>query len=48
MAPHPHRGRRNEPAFVRYTAEKIASIRNQPLAEIVEKTSANAKRLFKW
>jgi TatD DNase family protein len=48
MAPHPHRGRRNEPAYLWHTAEKIASIRNQPLALVVETTSANARRLFKW
>jgi TatD DNase family protein len=48
MAPHPHRGRRNEPAYLWHTAEKIASILNQPLAVVVETTSANARRLFKW
>ncbi len=48
MAPHPHRGRRNEPAYLWNTAEKIASIRNQPLSVVVETTSANARRLFKW
>jgi TatD DNase family protein len=48
LAPHPHRGRRNEPSYLRYTAEKIALIRNQPLPEVVEVTSANARRLFKW
>ncbi len=48
MAPHPHRGRRNEPAYLRHTAEKIALVQNQPLSVIVEKTSENARRLFKW
>ena len=48
LAPHPHRGRRNEPAYLWHTAEKIASIRNQPLSVVVETTSANARRLFKW
>jgi TatD DNase family protein len=48
MAPHPHRGRRNEPAYLRYTVEKIAMIRNQPLSLVAAMTSDNAKRLFKW
>ncbi len=48
MAPHPHRGRRNEPAFLYNTAEKIAIIRNQPLSVVIETTTANASRLFKW
>jgi TatD DNase family protein len=48
MAPHPHRGRRNEPAYLRHTAEQIAFIQNQPLSMVVETTSENARRLFKW
>ena len=48
MAPHPHRGRRNEPAFLYNTAEKVAIIRNQPLSVVIETTTANASRLFKW
>lgn len=48
MAPHPHRGRRNEPAYLRFTAEKIATIKNQPLPVVLETTAQNARRLFKW
>lgn len=48
LAPHPHRGRRNEPAYLRFTAEKIAQIIKQPLPVILENTAANAQRLFKW
>lgn len=46
LAPVPHRGKRNEPAFVRYTAEKIAEIRGVPLEEMAQQTTANARSLF--
>jgi len=48
LTPHPHRGRRNEPAYVRFVAEKISEVRKQPLKNVVDKTTANAKRLFGW
>jgi TatD DNase family protein len=48
LTPHPHRGDRNEPAFVRLVAEKIASLKNQTLEHISEITTANAKQLFQW
>lgn len=48
LAPHPYRGKRNEPAYVRLVAEKIAMLKNQPLERIIEQTTANAKRLFQW
>lgn len=48
LAPHPHRGKRNEPAFVRLVVEKIASILLQPFAAIAEVTSNNARRLLNW
>ncbi len=48
MAPHPHRGRRNEPSYLPFIAEKVASLQNQPLSVVVKTTSANARRLFKW
>jgi TatD DNase family protein len=51
LAPVPHRGQRNEPAFVKLVAEKIAQIkgadRPMPLEEIGRVTSDNARRLFK-
>jgi len=46
MAPHPHRGTRNEPALVRYVAQRLANIRGMELEELAERTTANAKRLF--
>jgi TatD DNase family protein len=48
LTPHPHRGQRNQPSFVRYTAEKIASIHNLSLRFVAEKTSDNARKLFNW
>jgi TatD DNase family protein len=46
LAPIPHRGKRNEPAFVVHTAAKLAELRGQTLAEIATLTSANAARLL--
>ncbi|UCG14208.1 MAG: TatD family hydrolase [Deltaproteobacteria bacterium] len=46
LAPVPKRGKRNEPAFLIHTAEKIASLRNMPLAELALQTTKNARRLF--
>lgn len=46
LAPVPHRGRRNEPAFVRDTAARIAAVRGIPLAQCFAETGANAARVF--
>jgi TatD DNase family protein len=46
LAPVPHRGKRNEPAFVRHTAEALAKLRRLPLEEIGARTSENFRRLF--
>lgn len=46
MTPVPHRGKRNEPAYVRYVAEKIAEIKKVSFEEVAEQTSENARRLF--
>lgn len=47
LAPEPRRGRRNEPAYVRYTANMLAQIRGLSLEELAQATSANACRLFR-
>jgi TatD DNase family protein len=46
LAPVPHRGRRNEPAYVRFTAEALARVRGESLARIAEATTSNARRVF--
>ncbi|HZF37613.1 MAG TPA: TatD family hydrolase [Blastocatellia bacterium] len=46
LAPLPHRGKRNEPAFVLETATKLAELKNVGVEEIARVTSDNFKRLF--
>lgn len=46
LAPEPRRGRRNEPAYVAYVADRLAAIRGLSRAEIEQATSANFFRLF--
>jgi TatD DNase family protein len=46
LAPVPHRGRRNEPAYVRATAERVAAVRGLQPDELVAHTTANARRVF--
>jgi len=48
LPPQPWRGKRNEPAYVRAVAEKLAEIRVQDVSEVAEATSANGARLFGW
>jgi len=48
LTPEPRRGRRNEPAYVRLVAERIALERRASVEEIAEQTTANAARLFGW
>ena len=46
LAPVPKRGKRNEPAFVSFTAREIARLRNIDFEEVAIRTSENAKNLF--
>jgi TatD DNase family protein len=46
LAPVPFRGKRNEPAHVRHTAECLATVRNMTPEEIGDLTAQNARRLF--
>jgi TatD DNase family protein len=47
MPPVPHRGQRNEPAYVRQTAEFIAQLRGITLQELAAQTTRNAEALFR-
>ena len=47
LAPEPNRGSRNEPAFVKYTAKKIADLKEISLSKIAEITTANAMRFYR-
>ena len=46
LAPVPHRGKRNQPAWVRHVAEEIAALRDVPVETIAQATSGNFFRLF--
>jgi TatD DNase family protein len=47
LTPVPHRGKRNEPAYVRFVAETIAKVKGVELAEVARVTSENVKKLFR-
>jgi TatD DNase family protein len=47
LAPLPHRGKRNEPAFVKETARKLAELRSSTMEEIGGQTSSNFYKFFK-
>jgi TatD DNase family protein len=46
LPPDPHRGQRNEPAYVRLVAAKVAEIKGLPLEEVARVTTENVRRLF--
>ena len=47
LSPVPHRGKRNEPAYVALVAQRIADLREMPLQDLVTRTTENANELFK-
>ena len=46
LAPVPHRGKPNQPAYVRFVAEHIAELRETDLETVAEATTGNFFRLF--
>lgn len=48
LSPVPFRGKRNQPAYVSYVAQKIAELRKLTPAEVARVTSANAHQLFRF
>lgn len=46
LTPVPFRGRRNEPSYVKYVAEKVAAIKNMSVGEVAASTTSSARRLF--
>ena len=47
LAPVPFRGKRNEPSYVRYTAQKVAEIKKVSLEKVAEVTTENALRVYR-
>ena len=47
LAPVPHRGKTNSPAFVPFVAQQIAALKGVPVEAVAQATSANFERLFK-
>jgi TatD DNase family protein len=48
LSPVPKRGKRNEPAYVAFIADKIAEIHSSTREQVAEVTTSNAARLFGW
>jgi TatD DNase family protein len=46
LTPVPYRGRRNEPAYVRYVAEAVAEVKGVAVDEVARQTSENVQRVF--
>ena len=47
MTPVPHRGKRNEPMYVRYIGEKIGELKGVSFEKVAEQTTKNAQELFR-
>lgn len=46
LAPHPYRGKRNEPSYVKLVAQQIADLKGLSYEEVAKETTDNAKKLF--
>ena len=48
LTPVPHRGRRNEPAYVRHVAETIARVQGLTVEAVAQHTTQNANQMLGW
>jgi TatD DNase family protein len=46
LAPVPYRGKRNEPAYLRYVVERLAEVKGVSVEDVAAVTTANAEKLF--
>jgi TatD DNase family protein len=46
LAPVPHRGKRNESAYLRLVAERLSELKGTPLEVVIDKTTENARSIF--
>lgn len=46
LAPHPYRGKRNEPSYIRLTAQRLAEVKEKSIDEIIRQTALNAELVF--
>jgi TatD DNase family protein len=46
LTPVPFRGKRNESSYLKYIAQKLADVKNIPVEEVAETTTANAEKIF--
>ena len=46
LAPVPNRGKKNEPSFIKHTAQKLSEIKDVPLENLILKTTNNFNNLF--
>lgn len=47
LAPVPHRGKRNEPAYTTLVGQRVADVLERPLAQVAAFSTSNAERLFR-
>ncbi len=48
LAPHPYRGKRNEPSYLLFTAQKIAELRDIDIGQVCRQSTDNAENLFNF
>ena len=46
LAPEPNRGKKNEPSFIKFTAEKLAQLKNMKTSDLIKVTTENFNNLF--